>query len=263
MESKVDYTIDVVKDCCQVLETFLDKDGPLSLATVTKETGLSKNKVFRILATLEECRLIDRTSSGEYRLDVHFIDFGRQVIKDLDVVKVSSPVLEWLVEETGESAFVSILDGDNALCVAARESPQQIRLSAQVGRRLPLYAGATPIILLAFLPDKERDALLNNIKLEARTPYTITDRRELEAYLEQIRNQGYVVTPEDMDLGARGVAAPIRDFEGRVVASISIAGVASRFTEERIERYVQLITEGANRINRKLGYKYALSISGP
>jgi IclR family KDG regulon transcriptional repressor len=259
----MDYTIEVVRDCCCVLETFLDQDGSLSLARITKDTGLSKNKVFRILATLEECRLVDRTSAGEYRLHVHFLDFGRQVIKDLDVAKVSAPVLEWLVEETGESAFVSIIDDDEALCVVARESPQQIRLSAQVGRRLPLYAGATPTILLAFLAAEERNALLSRIELKPLTPHTITDRNELAKYLEQIRVQGYVVTPEDLDLGARGVAAPIRDHQGQVVASISIAGVASRFTEERIGHYTQLIIEGAGRISQKIGYKYALSVSAP
>jgi len=249
------YTIEVVRDTCCVLDTFLEKDHPLTLAEITQQTELNKNKVFRILATLQECRLVKRTTSGAYCLHVHFLDFVQSINKQLNVVEVSSPVLEGLVNDTGESAFISIIDGIEALCVAARESPQKIRLSAQIGRRLPLYAGASPVVLLAFLHPKDRNELLDKIQLRPYTSQTITDRQNLEKYLAHVREKGYVVTPEDLDEGARGVGAPIRDMTGHVIASVSVAGVANRFTEERIQNYVELVLNGASQISQALGYK--------
>jgi IclR family KDG regulon transcriptional repressor len=251
------YTIEVVRDACLVLDTFLENHAQ-SLSEVTKRTGLNKGKVFRILATLEECRFLRRLPSGDYWLHVHFLEFGRQIMEKLDIVEVSKPILDWLVKETGESAFVSIIDGTEALCVATQESPQRIRLSAEVGRRLPLYAGATPIILLAFASDEERRELLSKIELKPLTPETITDKNKLIMYLDKIREQGFVVTGEDLDAGARGVAAPIRDLDNQVVASLSVSGVTSRFTEERVSCYVQLVLEGAARISEALGHKSRL-----
>jgi DNA-binding IclR family transcriptional regulator len=248
------YTIEVVKDTCQVLDTLLASTNPLSLAEITTKSGLTKNKAFRILATLEECQLVQRMESGTYGLHVRFLEFGLHVSRRLNVVEVSAPVLEWLVKETNDSVFVSIVDGSEALCVASRESKQRIRMAAEVGRRLPLYAGATPTVLFAFMPEEKQQAILDQISLEPLTEQTITDRRALIQHLEQIRRQGYVVTPEDLTEGARGVAAPIRDVSGQVVASISVAGVASRFTEERIKRYVALTLEAATQISQRLGY---------
>lgn len=248
------YTIKVVRDTCLVLEVFLKNNHPLSLAEITNQSFLSKGKVFRILATLEESRLVNRHPNGNYWLHVRFLEFSQHIIKHLAVISVSNPLLDWLVKETGESAFLSIIDGTEALCVAARESPQPIRLSAQVGRRLPLYAGATPTVLLAFASDEKRNELLSQIELKPLTPQTIIDRKSLDLYLEEIRNKGYVVTGEDLDVGARGVAAPIRDSQNQVIASISISGVSNRFTEEHINRYIQLVLEGAAKISEALGH---------
>jgi IclR family transcriptional regulator, KDG regulon repressor len=212
------------------------------------------------LATLQECEFVDRTPDGAYYLHIRFLEFGYEVRKHMNLVDLSLPVLNWLVAETGQSAFVSVVDGTEALCIAARESLSQIRMAASVGRRLPLYAGATPTILLAFMPAAKRDTLLDQIDLVPFTPATITDRARLLAYLEQIYRQGYVFTPEDLTEGAKGVGVPIRDFSQEVVASLSIAGIASQFTAERMPRYLELTLEGAAKISKALGYKTAKSV---
>ena len=91
--------------------------------------------------------------------------------------------------------------------------------------------------------------------LEPITAETITERATLEKYLTKVRKDGYVITPEDLTEGARGVGTPIRDFSGNVIASLSISGIASHFLDERVERYLSLTLEGAARISKSLGYK--------
>ncbi len=250
-----EYTIAVLEDAIRVLETFLDGEERLTLARITRESGLTKNKVFRILSTLEKHRFVERDDTGAYRLGVRFLDFGQRVQNQMDLLEASRPVMDWLVQETRETVFLGVIDGQEALCVDMRESPQSIRLYAQVGRRAPLYTGGVPKVLLAFLPDEERQALLDSMELKPITPYTITDRRALEGLLQQIREQGYVVTADDLDEGAHSIAAPIWDHRGRIVAAISVAGPSNRFTEERIQRYLALVREGAARISRALGYR--------
>jgi IclR family KDG regulon transcriptional repressor len=149
----------------------------------------------------------------------------------MSLLTASRPVMEWLVEETAESVFLSVLDGTEALNVDTRESPRSVRLFGQVGRRVPLYAGGTPKILFAFLPEETRSTLLKTVELKPITPYTLTDSSRLEELLLQIRQQGYVVTADDLDVGAHSIAAPIRNYQGQVVAAISVAGPSHRFTE--------------------------------
>lgn len=250
-----DYTIGVVEDAIGVLNVFLNADEGLTLAEATKRTDLVKNKVFRILSTLEKHRLVQRDGAGVYRLGVRFLSFGERVRDQVDLLRASAPLMDWLAAETEESIFLGVIDGQEALCVDARESPRSIRLYARVGRRAPLYVGGVPKVLLAYLSDEERETLLDEIEFEPFTPYTVSDRAELEEILCKIREQGYLVTADDLDVGAHSVAAPLFDYTGRVVAAISIAGPSNRFDDEAIERYVELVQEGASRISATLGFQ--------
>lgn len=253
-----EYTIAVLEDAIHVLETFLNGGERLTLAEITRTCGLSKNKTFRILSTLEKHRLVERDDTGAYRLGVRFLDFGQRVRREMDLLQASRPVMDWLVEQTRETVFLGVIDGSEALCVDMRESPQSIRLFAEVGRRAPLHTGGVPKVLLAFLPDEERDALLDTIELKPITPHTITDRHTLEKVLREIREQGYIVTADDLDAGAHSIAAPIWDHRGRVVAAISVAGPSNRFTDDRIREYVKLVCQGAAQISRALGCRSPL-----
>jgi IclR family KDG regulon transcriptional repressor len=250
-----DYTIGVVEDTIHVLETVMNSKDRLTLAEITKKSGLVKNKVFRILSTLEKHRLVHRDEAGAYGLGLRLLEFGQQVQNQMSLLAASRPVMDWLVEETAESIFLTVIEGTEVLVVDARESPRSIRLFGKVGRRAPLYAGGTPKVLLAFLPEEKRKALLDSIELKPITPYTVTDPIRLEALLCQIRQQGYVVTADDLDVGAHSIAAPIRDYQGQVMAAISIAGPSHRFTDACIESYVRLVLTGASQISRALGYK--------
>lgn len=251
-----DYTIKVVEDAISVVETFLNDKDRLTLAEIIKASGLGKNKVFRILSTLEKQRFVSRDESGAYTLGVRFLEFGHRVQTQLSLLQASRSVMDWLVQETAESIFLSVVDGSETLVVDTRESPRSVRLFGEAGRRAPLYAGGTPKVLLAFLPQEEREALLKKIELAPITPHTIIDPVQLAEDLRQIQAQGYVVTADNLDLGAHSIAAPIRDYRDQVVAAISIAGPSHRFTDDCIKRYIQLALDGATQVSRALGCKH-------
>ena len=250
-----DYRIAVVEDTISVLEAFLPADHPLSLAEITEQTGLVKNKVFRILATLQAHGLVLRNDQGSYGLGLRMVEFGEAIQRRDVVIQAAAPVMDWLVEETRETIFLGAIDGIETLVLAARESPQSVRLFGTVGRRVPIHTGGVPKVLLAHLPTVERDAMLDRISLDPITPYTYTDRAKLVAFLDQIRAQGYVVTADDLDVGAASIAAPIRDYTGRVVAAMSIAGPLSRMPEPTTRLYADLILKATARVSRTLGYR--------
>lgn len=247
-----DYTVAVLEDSILILELLQNHDEGMTLAQVTQASGFLKNKVFRILYTLEKHHLVGRDESGVYRLGVRFLEFGQSVKKQTTLLDASRNTMDWLVRETGETIFLGVVSGTDALCVAARESPQSIRLYAEVGRRAPLHSGGVPKVLLAYLPDEERRNLLQEFAKQG-----IISAAVLEDRLATVRSQGYVVVIDELDYGAHSIAAPIRDYRGRVVAALSIAGPSHRFSEQTVERYIHLVQEAAGQISRALGYRAA------
>jgi DNA-binding IclR family transcriptional regulator len=244
-----DYTIAVLEDALQLLELLSDNPEGLSLAQITETSGLIKNKVFRILHTLEKHQMVERSEEGCYTLGRRLTAFGQSVQNKTLLLDASRPVMDWLVVETSETIFLGVAAGSDALCIAARESPHSVRLFAQVGRRAPLLSGGVPKILFAFLPEAERNALLDRFST------TATERNRLDATLAQIRQQGYVIVVDELDIGAHSIAAPIRNHEDQVIAGISIAGPSNRFDPATITRYVSLVCKAASQISQRLGYE--------
>jgi len=251
-----DYTVAVLEDAIRILELLQGQSQGLSLAELTEASGFVKNKVFRILFTLEKHRLIERNTEGQHRLGLRLFELGQHVHKQTILVEACEPVLDRLARETGESIFVGVVSESDALCIAARESPQSIRLFAEVGRRAPLHSGGVPKVLLAHLHDKLRCTLIENFVRDPGIGGVSIEPARLEESLALVRQQGYAVVADELDLGAHSVAAPIRDHQGKVIAAISIAGPSHRFPEETIRRYIQLIINASLEISRTLGYEF-------
>lgn len=243
-----DYTVGVLEDAIHLLETLHRERDGLTLAQITETTGLVKNKVFRILFTLEKHQLVERNERGQFRLGLRFLEYGQQVQSQTNLLAASSTVMDWLVEQSSESIFLGVVSDGEALCIAARESPRSIRLFAEVGRRAPLCWGGVPKTLLAFMPEPERTAFLNRFP-----QLSENQRSELEQALLQIRQRRFTIVIDELDPGATSVAAPIWNHEERVVAALSIAGPSYRFTEEMIDRYINLVLAASEQISRALG----------
>jgi DNA-binding IclR family transcriptional regulator len=248
-----DYTVAVLEDAINLLYILRDHPEGLTLGQITASAGIIKNKTFRLLYTLQKQQIIRRDEQGLYYLGSGLVDFGLHAQIQTLVLEVSRPVMDRLVVETGESIFLGVISGSDALCIAVRESPYSVRLFAHVGRRAPLHSGGVPKILFAFMPERERTDLLE--KFECSSELSPKDRAALEQRFDQIRESGYVIVADELDQGAHSVAAPIYSQNGQGIAAISIAGPSSRFTEERIAWYVDLIRDASGEISRSLGYE--------
>lgn len=251
-----DYNISVLEYAIDILESFLDdEDDTHTLQAITNRVGVNKSRAFRILSTLQQRGWVEQSDGPNgYRLGLRLLELGEAVRRRLDLVQLAAPALDDLARQTGETIFLGVADGLEAVCVDKREGSYPIRLYAEVGRRAPLYTGGVPKVLLAYLV-QEDGTLLDQLQFTEVTAATITDRAALREQLARIRAVGYVVTRDDLDWGACSIAAPIRDYTRRVVASISVAGPNERFTPDRMEYFVPLVRHAADRISAALGYR--------
>lgn len=253
-----DYTVAVLEDAINVLRIIRDHPEGITLARITERTRMVKNKIFRILYTFEKQGMVSRDAHSVYHLGADLLDFGQHVQSQTVLLEVSRAVMDRLVVETGETIFLGVINGADALCVAMRESPHSIRLFAQVGRRAPLHSGGVPKVLFAFLPAAERARLIE--VLIGDEPALQAEREALAERLTQIRSDGYVIVKDELDQGAVSVAAPIYNHRGQVVAAISIAGPSVRFNSARIQQYVEMIQDASREISRSMGYQAVTGI---
>ena len=247
-----DYTIAVVQDAVKVLDAFSKDQKGLKLTEIVRRTSLGKNKVFRILYTLEQSRMVHRDSNYKFHLGFHVAELAQSVHQHHLIRDLCEPIMEELLEDTQESIFLGVASGHNALCIAALESTRSMRLYAQVGVQSPLYMGGVPKVLLAYMHPPERERHIEYFQKTVRDE--IVDWAELRRKLDTIREQGCSITVDELDLGARSVTAPVFDASAQVVAAMSIAGPSIRFGADAISRYTRLVTEATLGISATLGY---------
>lgn len=247
------YSIATLRASLDVLNRFGERDA-WSLADLTEEVGQAKSRVFRILSTFEECGYLTRdTASGEYRPGPRLVALTASPIRYEQLRWQALPPLQLLAEDTGETAHVGILFGTEVVTVQLVEGRHEVRMHSSVGKRSPANASSLGKVLLAYFPEPEIDEFLRTTKLHRMTPHTIVDAKKLREHLREVRDAGYALDKEELQVGLRCVAAPITDHTGRVVASVSISAPSFRLDEQAALRLVPRVIECARTISRMLG----------
>jgi IclR family KDG regulon transcriptional repressor len=258
----MDYTIGAIDRALKLLEIVAENQN-IGLSELARLTGTTKTLAFRMATTLESRGyLLKDPEERTYSLGYKPLYLGEQMQRQSLLVRIANPVLDHLSARTRENVSLIVRDGLGTICAAIRQSPQPIRLYAELGRPGPLHVGGGPKLLLAFAPDDVQEKVLAGT-LDAFTPATIVDPKRLKVLLKRICSQGYNVSHGDLDAGAFSVAAPIRDHGGRVIASVSVAGPQSRLTRDLEQLYIRMLVDAANEISVKLGWRAPADIEEP
>ena len=238
-----------------ILDCFSPERSEMGVREIARQLGLSSSTVGRLLASMHGARLLTQNQTTRaYSLGPKVLAWAGVYTSSLDIRARARPVLEDLHRITRESISLYILDGDERVCVERIESPERIRSVVRIGERMPLHAGASGKILLAFLPPAEGEQILRSIPLKPITSRTLTDRKALERELAAVRRQGYAVSLGERVPGAASVAAPIQDASGRVIAALNISGPLPRFTKAKISKYLKQVTRAAAHISQAMGF---------
>lgn len=234
---------------------LLERRREVGLSEAARETGVPKATVYRLLSTLADNGLLARTSDRRYRLGLRLLHLGTQVADSLEVRRLAIPTMKWLRDRTGQSTQLVIRDGTEGVYVERVEGTTPVRLYLAVGRRAPLYAGASTRLLLAFCSPERRAAILAEAPPQPHTPNTVTDPVQLRLLLEETRLQGWTVSLGELQPGTAEMAAPIFDHRGKIEAALSIAGPDNLYQPEHVRGYLPLLMQAAAEISRGLGYR--------
>ena len=235
-----------------VLLLFDDESPVLSAVEVARRLNMSRSTTYRYLQSLRSYDLLEEDDHGGFRLGPRVFELARVARKGLGLSELALPVMHELGRRVDEAVLLTRRSGDQVVCVERVESSHPIRLSYERGHLLPLHAGASAKVLLAFADPEEVKEVLGKGKLARFTDATVADPRKLGAQLSVIREQGYAVSDGEVDVGVRGIAAPILQPDGSVAAGLSVAGPAFRLTDGRLPAVIAAVREAANQISLRL-----------
>jgi DNA-binding IclR family transcriptional regulator len=233
---------------------ILARDGEAGVTDVARELGVHKSTASRLFAALDRRELVTQDSSrGKFRLGVGLVRLAGAAGRRLDVVQEGRPVCQALAQEVGETVNLAILAGRDALYLEQVAGPSALSPHNWAGQRIPLHATSDGKVLLAYLAEGEVTDCLTP-PLRRFTAQTITDLGELRRVLAEVRDRGFATAVEEVEAGLTAVAAPVRDADGRVVASISASGPSFRIPPERIDEIAVAARRAAAEISRRLGW---------
>jgi len=252
---KESYVIQSVNNALDLLEEFKEDRDELGVTELSKRLTLHKNKVFRILATLEAKGYIEQNKATEnYRLGVKSLELGQTFIKQLGLVRQAKPFLREIVEKCNEMAYVGTIRQDSVVYLDGEEANQVVKVVNRVGWRLPIHCTAIGKAQIAHASEEELEKLGILNHLERFTPNTIVDKVEFIKHIKEVAKRGYAVDNEEYNLGMRCVGVPLRDYTGRVVGGISVSGPSFRMTDKVLKKIIPVIKAAGEKVSKRLGF---------
>ena len=255
MERDNRYFIEALHRGLRILEVFSEEAPTLTLAEIVEAVGLDKSTAFRFAYTLQTLGYLKRDpESKRYRPGLKVLKLGFTALNSLDITQLARPYLKELSEKTGETTNLSLRDGAEIVYVVRISPKQMVHINLHVGSRLPVHCTSMGKALLAGFTREEVRALLGEGPYEALTPKTLTSLEELMAELDRVKRKSYAVSDEELTLGARSLAAPIRAKDGEAIAAIDVSISSARLSRWEMEdRFAEPVVKAAKGVSEALG----------
>jgi IclR family transcriptional regulator, pca regulon regulatory protein len=235
-----------------VIRAFSGVDRRLTIADVSRATGLTRAVVRRCLYTLRELGYA-ATDGRTYSLQPRILNLGYAYLSTAPIPIAAQPVLEQLSDQLGEATSVAVLDGGAVVYVARAATRRIMAVTLGVGSRLPAYCTALGRALLSAIPPEQATRELSKFELVAHTRFTVTSRPQIEEILAEARTAGFAVNDQELEIGLRAIAVPVRNVVGTAVAAMNVSAQASRVTRrELLEKALPLLRAAAERLGSQL-----------
>ena len=235
-----------------VIRAFAGVDRRLTIADVSRATGLTRAVVRRCLYTLRELGYA-ATDGRMYFLQPRILNLGYAYLSTAPVPIAAQPVLEEMSETLGEAASVAVLDEGAVVYVGRAATKRIMSVTLGVGSRLPAYCTALGRVLLAHLTEEQLNAELAKIDFIQHTKHTVTSRKRLEEILVSVRQEGFALNDQELEIGLRSIAVPVRNVVGTVVAAMNVSSQASRVSRrDLLDRCLPSLRAAAEKLSSQL-----------
>ncbi|MBA1264602.1 IclR family transcriptional regulator domain-containing protein [Stutzerimonas stutzeri] len=236
-----------------VIHAFQERKRHLTIAQISHRTEIPRAAVRRCLYTL--IKLGYATTDGRtYSLLPKVLTLGHAYLSSTPLAVTAQPILDQLSNRLNEACSMATLEGDEVLYVARSATPQRlISVDLSVGSRLPAYCTSMGRILLAALDDAALDDYLEHANLQIKTSRTLHTPEAIRASIAEIRQQGWVIVDQELEIGLRSLAVPLKDSAGQVLAALNVGTHVSRITRQELEtRFLPVLLEASRELSTRL-----------
>jgi IclR family pca regulon transcriptional regulator len=239
----------------QVMHTLANAGDPLRLADISRQSGTNNATATRILHTFSELGYIRRDQQGRFYLTPKLLSLGHASMSTMSWRQMAQHYLEILAKKTAETVNLSVLQNNELMyLIRINNTGRILPFDLQLGSRLPLHCTSMGKSLLAFLNSKKLDRILTDYEYTTLTHRTIGNEKDFRKELARVKDKGYSVNDEELSVGLRSVAAPIKDTDGYAIAALNIAVPTRRVSREELEcRLAPLAIQSASEIERAMG----------
>jgi IclR family acetate operon transcriptional repressor len=252
-EAETQTTIQAVDRAIDVLEV-LAKGGAMTLTQIAGAMEQSPATLYRVLSTFQARGMVENDPlTQEWSVGAGAFRIGASFLRRSNLALRALPAMRHLMETTGETSNLGIEKSDTVIFISQVETHESIRAFFPPGTQAPLHASGIGKALMASFSDKRLERYLQAAPFEAFTAQTIVTRDRVMAEVARIRDQGFSFDDEEKSSGMRCIAAPIRNFQGQVVAGISISGPSHRVTPDKLATIGALVRAAGEDVSRNLG----------
>jgi len=238
-----------------ILELVGQSKRGLRLAEVAEQGSMPRSSAHCLLLTLERRGYLHRhEKSGRYMFGLKLFSLASYAINGLEVRELAAPHLAALMQQTGLTVHMAILEQHEPVLVSKVDAPGIFRLATWMGKRMDFHCTAVGKAIAAFLPEERLDELISVRGLPRHNENTIVSSRKLKLQLQQVRKCGHALDDEEEEIGLRCIGVPVFNHEARVVAAISVSGTTVQIHTDNLSMLAERVKATAAAISSSLGY---------
>ncbi|MBP1203470.1 IclR family pca regulon transcriptional regulator [Duganella sp. 1411] len=231
-----------------VVQAFSDSRKPQTIANISQKTGIPRAAVRRCLHTLRELGYVD-AELNNFSLRPKVLTLGYSYLSSTPLTVSAQPYLNDISRTLNESSSMAVLEDGEVLYVARASTARVMSVALNTGSRLPAYCTSLGRVMLAHLPPDELERYLAKTKLRAMTENTVTNPKRLREILADVRRDGYAINDEELELGLRSIAVPVRGASGQVLAALNVGAQAARVSVKQLEKeFLPVLVRGAQEL---------------
>lgn len=251
-------TVPAIEKCFSILSLLAEEKRPFGYNEIVRILDLNKSTVFNILHTMSNLDILEKGPDGLFRLGPRLFLLGNAAAGESELIQTVHPYLESINKKFKLSAFFGILSGREVIIIDKADRANQIKISSEIGMKLPIFAGVAGKALLAQLPEESIDKLLSEATPKQYTPRTIIDKAAYKQEIREIRKNGIAYDREEYIQGLMAVAIPLKTHREELQATIWAVGLKQEFQEDVMKQLSQFLSTIVKETNERFSI-----IAGP
>lgn len=252
------HLMNSIEKSIQILNFLSHAERSVGITELSLKLSFPKSTVHRMITTLLKHSLVDQEKeTSKYKLGLKVLEYSNSFYNSFNFRQIAKQILKDVCRETKLATFLTTWYNGKGICIDSITPSLNVNthLFVEIGKEMPFHCAASAKVLLAYQPPTEIKSIINKKNLHKYTPKTITDPKELENHLIEIKRNGFAFCDEELEEGIKAVSAPVKNINGEVIASVTITGLSKMISKNNIGKFTTILVNSSQKLSEMLGYK--------